>query len=318
MKYHFISNVRVLAMLMVVFYHCLCAYTPLWNMNGIESVDEFYVVAKFLDSFSMPLFFCISGFLYMKGLRQKGIANAKFVISKTRRLFVPLVVWGLFICAFLTQDSVFHFFAYGASHLWFCGTLFLMFAIVFVGNHWPNRTKLWLDILLLVAFFCISCFSLKIPYNPGLIGYKVLVYFYVFWLGIFLAKYEIHSQKIFPWMAGFCVAVVFLLSAKSGIPFHRYLNKFFVGVFLVAFFPWGLAKWNVRQVFPKAFDEFSMGVYIIHHIVLACLLKFDVFVELFNKCVFLPFLLFPVIFALSLVLAMFLKKIPAVNRVIGW
>lgn len=61
-----ISVMRVMAMLMVVFYHCLCPYS-IWD--GTDYFIGFHVaswdvVAGMLSQIHLPIFFLISGFLF--------------------------------------------------------------------------------------------------------------------------------------------------------------------------------------------------------------------------------------------------------------
>lgn len=61
-----ISVIRVMAMLMVVFYHCLCPYS-IWD--GTDYFIGFHVVSwdivdGVLAQIHLPIFFLISGFLF--------------------------------------------------------------------------------------------------------------------------------------------------------------------------------------------------------------------------------------------------------------
>ena len=65
-RFNDISVLRVIVMLLVVFYHCLCPYS-MWD--GTEYYMGFHVLAwdvvdRMLVQIHLPIFFIISGFLF--------------------------------------------------------------------------------------------------------------------------------------------------------------------------------------------------------------------------------------------------------------
>ena len=61
-----ISYMRVLAMLLVIFGHCLCPYS-IWTGPGYTAgfrVDVWETILASVSQVHLPLFFLIAGFLY--------------------------------------------------------------------------------------------------------------------------------------------------------------------------------------------------------------------------------------------------------------
>lgn len=61
-----ISYLRVIAMLLVVFGHCICPYS-LWNEPGYSAgfkVEIWETTIACLNQIHLPIFFLIAGFLY--------------------------------------------------------------------------------------------------------------------------------------------------------------------------------------------------------------------------------------------------------------
>lgn len=65
-RFNYISILRCSAMLMIVFYHCLCAY-GCWDDTAYSSdfsVPLWDVFIAIMRNIHLPLFFIIAGFLF--------------------------------------------------------------------------------------------------------------------------------------------------------------------------------------------------------------------------------------------------------------
>lgn len=96
MKNISISFMRVCAMLLVVYYHCICFYTGNWKIHGALQRPDYNDIAFCLNCVHMPAFVYISGFLYAYLYLYKGKYRdgRTFLINKIRRLMVPYLLWG--------------------------------------------------------------------------------------------------------------------------------------------------------------------------------------------------------------------------------
>ncbi|MCP4114018.1 MAG: acyltransferase [Desulfobacteraceae bacterium] len=102
-RYLFLDNLRYLMVLFVVIFHAsisYCTIAPWWGVvdpNRNELVNIFVLI---LNSFQIPVLFFISGFFVMPSIRKQG--SGAFVISKFKRLGIPLILLGLFYTPVIT------------------------------------------------------------------------------------------------------------------------------------------------------------------------------------------------------------------------
>lgn len=132
----YISHIRVVAMLMIVYFHCICCYSGAWPEESAYSANRvpFYqVIGALLSNFHLPIFTLIAGFLYSY-LYQQGRYNNKlrFIQGKIKRLIVPYIAVGTFIVFF--QDIPVKWMYLGISHLWYLLFLFECFLICTLLN----------------------------------------------------------------------------------------------------------------------------------------------------------------------------------------
>lgn len=95
MRYHYMDNLRALAMLSGVFFHAALPYSPL--------IYPFYPAADraqseyvdwgiwLLHLFRMPLFFLVAGFFAAMLLRKRGMGG--MFLNRLRRVALPLVIF---------------------------------------------------------------------------------------------------------------------------------------------------------------------------------------------------------------------------------
>lgn len=83
---------RVIAMTMVVFYHCTCYYaSPTWPFGEGPYNSIMKVLTTLMGGIHMPVFVFISGYLYW-GLKHKGHYDSLLLFYKNKalRLACPL------------------------------------------------------------------------------------------------------------------------------------------------------------------------------------------------------------------------------------
>ncbi len=98
-RYHYMDNLRALAMLAGIFFHAALAYSPmlsqLWLSASGENAPVMDVVAWFSHLFRMPLFFLIAGFFTCYLVAKRGalglLKNRALRILVPFALFLPLV-----------------------------------------------------------------------------------------------------------------------------------------------------------------------------------------------------------------------------------
>lgn len=138
-----ITNIRALAILLVVFGHSIILYSSSWSLySSIHSVPLLDYLKRIIDIIQMPIFFSISGYLFFYTHNKKR-GLLWLIQSKLKRLIVPYFLVGFIymvpikyavgysgyqnktlidiIDNFLTGQDV--------GHLWFLPALFFIFLI---------------------------------------------------------------------------------------------------------------------------------------------------------------------------------------------
>lgn len=129
MRLNYITILRVVTVILVVFGHSICMYTDKWRVLNTTSFPIWQNVADLIYAVHMPIFAIISGYLYMYIRKSGGYDDAKlFFLKKTTRLVIPFIVWGLFEC-FVDMNMNFRYLFTGALHLWFIRFLLEAFFI---------------------------------------------------------------------------------------------------------------------------------------------------------------------------------------------
>ncbi len=94
-RYHYLDNIRALAMFLGVVFHAALAYSPFfqnfWFTAGNESAVSIDMVAFFTHLFRMPLFFLVSGFFAIMLLQKRGISG--FLKNRAMRILLPFILF---------------------------------------------------------------------------------------------------------------------------------------------------------------------------------------------------------------------------------
>lgn len=159
-RYHYMDNLRALAMLVGVLFHASLAYSPmmqnLWMAASPDNSAYVDVIAWFSHTFRMPLFFLVSGFFAL--LLISKIGTVGFIKQRAKRIllpfviFLPLVMVGIFssigwaVDALQYPSPMLQFIIsmkdnpnppdmpFSTMHLWFLFNL-MQFCVVFAVIH---------------------------------------------------------------------------------------------------------------------------------------------------------------------------------------
>lgn len=207
-----IENIRTLAILLVVLGHSIILYSSDWNLyETTRQVPFFDWIKKIIDIIQMPLFFSISGYLFVLTHRRKRIR--KLVKDKWIRLMVPYLgigfLWMLpirigvrykgyennsvidIILKFLTANDV--------GHLWFLPALFLSFllseVLLSIVECIPVLKNFGGIILLFTGgVLYLQGYRIGFRYGPLLSAFNYLIWFA---LGYCLNIYKMYVQNIY-------------------------------------------------------------------------------------------------------------------------
>ena len=94
-RYHYMDNLRALAMLAGVFFHAALAYSPLMQNLWLSADPQNSVlldsISWFMHLFRMPLFFLISGFFALMLIKKRGIS--RYLKNRSLRILVPFLIF---------------------------------------------------------------------------------------------------------------------------------------------------------------------------------------------------------------------------------
>lgn len=146
MKNKALENIRAIAIFLVVFGHSIIIYSSSWGLYISSNTSLFLDRLKdFINVIQMPLFFSLSGFLFLYTM-SKSMTFFNFAVNKVKRLIVPYVIVGLFwllpvrmLLKYPGYENkklsriIFYEILLGADngHLWFLQTLFIIFCAMF-------------------------------------------------------------------------------------------------------------------------------------------------------------------------------------------
>lgn len=316
-----ISLLRVIAMVSVVFYHCLCYYGIWTSKFVIEGYRDFDL---FLVSINMPLFVFLSGYLYayLRNNFNRYQDNKIFVFKKAKRLLIPYVFWGVLLVLFfpIPGHRWINFFS-GICHLWFLLMLFEEFLFFhFTFKFWKNVTLrsalLKLIGLLLVSLLMNKMFShYEVSHLPLCINqfFRMLPFF---GLGTLLACAPPSGSKCIIFFNRYSngLAIIFccasLVLCFMDIPHGGTTISYILTiVILLSVFKWSESFSNqhisfVNKEWLKDLDKCSMGIYIIHHPLIECLVHIpgmDYYLN--NYFYILPIVIFIFVLPLSWLIA---------------
>lgn len=266
-----ISVMRVMAMLMVVFFHCLCPYS-IWD--GTDFFIGFHVVAwdvvdGMLAQIHLPIFFLISGFLFGVKRNVGGYNDvSKFIQNKAVRVLVPYVIVGIFLC--ILQHRDFMQLLDGISHLWF---LMVIFECYVLGKMievilWISIAKKKVLIAVAIVFFVfISHFFHSIHvFNIS----SLMVYFPYYVIGMLICKANFSHVKHLQKYQLVLILVLLILFALEQYFFCKRLLTAVLGMCIV-FLTFSYFRTLEIKSLPgwmKSLDKCSMGIYIVHHILI--------------------------------------------------
>lgn len=267
-----ISMMRVFAMLLVVLYHCFCPYTPIWDGTPYAvgfHVPLWQVIDSMLAQIHLPIFFLISGYLYgFKAIRGGYSNTRKFVRDKVIRVLLPYVIVGLFLC--LLQDRDFVQMLNGVSHLWF---LLVIFECYMLGKV-VEPTLRWKAKNQSLLFVAIIIFAVFVPYHISgirILGISLLLkYFPLYMMGMIGAC--IKFQEVIQYRRRvslfFVFSTVALLLQQMFLRHPALSNMIGMAVVLSFFACMRTLLVGTLPVWKKSLDKCSMGIYIVHHILI--------------------------------------------------
>jgi surface polysaccharide O-acyltransferase-like enzyme len=323
---------RVIATIAVIILHC-CA-TPLTNYGVTDDVNWGLSLAlRNFTAVSVPLFFMISGYLY---LSKAEINISQFFRKRLVKIIIPLLMWSYFWIIYNNNifiEQKFHWLYLilplrqpAMYHLWFMYPLLGLYLILPLIHSFVRNMNLQLRTYALiywVFFIGITDFlSRFMAYE-----FAILPQFMTIWVGYFVAGYLIIAYNFKPrWVIAICLLILtimivgtyFLTNQANPTPSHMYelstihMMLLSLGVFwLVHHYR---DKFKSNQVI-KLLSERSYVVYLAHPLLMIQADKL-----LFREMAPLPIFYVPILILIttcwSYGLAILIKML-RLNKILG-
>lgn len=275
MKNYKITNLRILAIFMVVLGHSMVLYSSGWGLYETTVSSPFFDnMKKVINIIQMPLFFSLSGYLFYYSMK-KELQFCSFFMDKCKRLLVPYVciafLWlvpiklivkypgyqGISIIKLILGKII-----QGTDngHLWFLAALFTIFIIMYVlitvAKKVEHDAVYW---IIFAGLIVVSILSNKLPYFIPYLN-SAVQYAMWFYMGYILNKYQAYlpkSKVIQLFIAVLSIGLI-LFAVKMGQNRYDYLAGLFTVVSLYIFMP---TKSN--PIIGKL-EKNSFGVYLFH------------------------------------------------------
>lgn len=270
-RFNDISILRVSAMLMVVFYHCLCPYS-IWDGSDFYigfHVPIWDVVDGMLLQIHLPIFFLISGYLYGYKRNRGGYSdNVKFVKDKTLRVLIPYVIVGLFLC--ILQDVDILQMLNGISHLWFLMTIFECYVLGKLVDTLLRMQERKVLIVMSVLVLFIVLIPYRIPMMRFLCLSNIIKYFPFYMLGMLASRMNFGKYTKYKTKILVLIIILLLFFALQQVYIKKGLITMLLGVSIVSFIFIYARCLNIPKLpsWVASLDKCSMGIYIVHHIVI--------------------------------------------------
>lgn len=193
----YISDIRILVTLVVIFYHSSELYIDDNCGVGFPRIPLYENLDVFIGLFQMPMFVFISGFLFGMQMAKRKYENlGQWFTKKAQRILLPLLVFALAYYLIIPKTILDNEIWYNSvGHLWFLEMLFECFLLQWV----LRRLKAWQQLMIAAA---ITVISTKIPLVIGLNSLCIyFVYFNVAYLSAPQCKY-LNNRYIYERLGG--------------------------------------------------------------------------------------------------------------------
>lgn len=162
-RYHFMDNLRAMAMLIGIVFHVALAYSPythnLWFVADTEKSIALDFFVSFSHLFRMPLFFLISGFFALMLLERRGIAD--FLKNRGKRILLPFVIF-----LPLSLAAIFASITWGVSFVENIPPILTLMSDAKSGEVPPSSAHLWF-LFNLLGFCLLAALFYKIKMLQG-------------------------------------------------------------------------------------------------------------------------------------------------------
>lgn len=312
-----VNSIRAIACIAVVIVHVTAIYyidNSYFYVNIIEYINK-------IARFGTPLFCIITGFLFSKYFFNQ-LDIKKFFKSRSEKILIPYILWSVFYTVLTYFFAKHHFstdfiynFIFGKSfyHLYFI-SIIIQFCLLFPFLKLIRLKNdfLMLFLIFLLNFFYILVFkSSEIP----LLSERASLGFWIFYF--FFGIYFNRIIKLLPKFntKTLCIFFIFVFSLmnleffliETTFNSTRIINLFFApAIFFILFFIFNKFNCNILNII----GEFSMGIYLIHPLVIIVLTKLLGLKLIFSNPITFMFIIFFSTLAITFLMIMIIRNLP--------
>lgn len=312
MKDNAVQQIRVSAMVFIVLYHCVCYY-GIWRFQDTVKYGhiEYWRSACY---FALNAFVFISGLLYARlyPLKEKYRDRRSLLKDKVNRLLLPYCLWAIIAMLLFPADEPVKRFLWGIHHLWFLLMLMGLFLIIsLLGKKILKPAYLAIAIASSLAInAAANRYGDTIP--PYAAWKEVLRYLPAFFVGAVTVQLRVPEffsrlPKAILFVSTFVSFVLVVLTTVSPVlPFGILYMEIPTYLLLVCIYSiLTIYPVKIESTVMDNLDKNSMGIYIIHHLLIWAFILYVPSAEVFliAHSVLSPILMFTVFFALSWYLA---------------
>ncbi len=286
MREYKVSNIRAIAILLVVFGHSIVMYSSLW---GGHVTSGNYLVLNYMkniiDLIQMPLFFSLSGYLFYYSMKKKRNAT-EFIVGKIKRLIIPYLsialLWMVPIKILAEYEgyynkNIFEIFIYGIilgknnGHLWFLPALFLIFIGLYFVQRLFEHSYVY-SIIILIVLILLHFFSNKLSAFPYL--FNAVYWAVFFYLGYIINLYNVSDKKRcmdITLLKVLLMIITAIFTVVSLITLNKYIS-FFCSILLVVMI-WRIIPEKQNGIL-ECLSKNSFGIYLFHSPLIYVTLRF--------------------------------------------
>lgn len=291
-----VSIFRVISMLMIILFHCMCYSAGFWEeyFHCAQPVVLVHDAAAMVVSLALPAFFFVSGFLYAYLYVEKDkYRNWKsFMVSKFKRLILPTITWTIIYLAVLPFRYPLSEVLTGIQHLWFLPVLFCIFMIVRLVTPWLLAVRKPLVDIVIASAVVIVNYLLFIGYqrielDDSLLIGRILTYLDYFIVGIMMYKHRFALRNklleiiLVVLLLGCHVACMNIFVTLA----HGLVNTIvIIAICILAMDVLSAVSVDGHSIAYRILDSLdknSMGIYLIHQVLIMVLYQYTSFDESF-------------------------------------
>lgn len=274
---------KTVGCVLVVLGHVMIMYTA----SGAIDVNRESVflgkIAEYVYVFHMPMFVMISGCVYGHCIEQGKYQNKiKFVWSKTKRLLIPYLVFGVFYVApvikllHLTERSFLGyvkeavFLSHNPRHLWYLLALYLLFVLNILLRPWMEKGK---QGILMLFFISVVLLVVRKHLPTYLQLQNASMYQIFFCLGIVVNRYYKKIEEFLSkttYLGPVCMATVTGIWYFNPNIVTSHIYKC-IGIMMMMYLAWYLLSKKPdirRKSWYVIIQKNSFGIYLFHPMII--------------------------------------------------